>query len=283
MAWREQEGKPGDLQVIWWEPKYKRNRPKSGSRQSFYRGAEAISSTRRLGCLAWQLFWHGMMVTECLSPGLRISDDGQRCYHKCHTEIFLPSDLSFGVWSLPPLFFIPASCSASSSSHLTLSSFIPPCLTHLLFPLSFSPPCQLPGPLTPVSSLHSLFLFPKHPCLSLSLTEFSCYLFISLILRVPHYQTGVVYPAAICKTSLLLQVTPSGPGQEKSGRLGKQRRNETENIRLAGLDTSIQIPRESFPGAQVSIGALSPKGHSIPACLSTLFWEITLDYLGSET
>lgn len=177
---------------------------------------------------------------------------GSLCW--VHWDIFLPFGLPPGVWSLPPLFFITASCSASSSSHLTLSSFIPPCLTHLLFPLSFSPPCQLPGPLTPVSSPCSLSLFHQHPCLSLSLSEFSCYfsLYYTLILRVPPYQTRVVYPAAICKTSLLLQVTPSGPGQEKE-RLRKQRGWESREgmrlkiLRLAALDTSIQISKRELP------------------------------------
>ena len=203
---------------------------------------------------------------------------GSLCW--VHWDIFLPSGLPPDVWSWPPLLFITASCSASSSSHLTLSSFIPPCLTHLLFPLSFSPPCQLPGPLTPVSSPCSRSLFPQHSCLSLSLSEFSCYLSLyhTLILRVPPYQTGLVYPAAICKTSLFLLVTPSEPGQEKTERLGKQRRSETENIEASRLGYQYPNLQESFPGAQVSLGALSPKDHSIPACLG-----ITLDCLGSET
>ena len=81
---------------------------------------------------------------------------------------------------------------------------------------------------------HSVFL---SRCLSLSLSEFSCYLSLyhTLILRVPPNQTGVVYPAAICKTSLLLHVTPSENEKEKAERLGKQRRNETENIEASRL------------------------------------------------
>lgn len=59
MAWREKEGKPGDLPGDIWEPKYKGNRPKFGRRLPRCRGAEASylnKKTRLLGLVmvvAW--------------------------------------------------------------------------------------------------------------------------------------------------------------------------------------------------------------------------------------
>ena len=59
MAWREQEGKPGDWPGDIREPKYKGNGPKFGRRLPPYRGAEASyldKKTRLLGLvrvLAW--------------------------------------------------------------------------------------------------------------------------------------------------------------------------------------------------------------------------------------
>lgn len=197
----------------------------------------------------------------------------RRCNHKCQaacagyteTYSFHLASLPW-VWSLPPLFFITASCSASSSSHLTLSSFIPPCLTHLLFHFHFHLHASSPGPLTPVSS--PLFLFHQHPCLSLSFWILCYFLILHLDSQSPPYQTGVVYPAAICKTSSL-QVTPSGPGQAKE-RLRKQRGWESregmrlKNIEASSLDTSIQISKRTSQVPK-STRTLSPKGHSIPA------------------
>lgn len=161
----------------------------------------------------------------------------------------------------------------------------PPELIHPSLPYSSPFPTFIftsmpaPGPLAPVSPPCSLSLFHQHLCLSLSLSEFSCYfsLYYTLILRVPPYQTGVVYPTAICKTSLLLQVTPSGPGQEKeeaekAERLG--RRMRLKILRLAALDTSIQI--SELPRCPVSIRTLSPK-----TLHSSVFGHHT--WLGSET
>lgn len=178
-----------DLQVIWWEPKYKRNRPKSGSRQSLYRGAEAIISTRRqvLGLVtvlqewwslnAWVQAWGFLMMVRDATTSVRQLVLGT-------LETFLPSGLPPGVRD---------PCLPCSSSLLPVSIFLyptslepihPPCLTHLLFPLSFSPPCQLPGPLTPVSSPCSLSS-STNTLVSPFLFQFSCFSILHLDSQSP--------------------------------------------------------------------------------------------------